>query len=122
MRTLFWHCRDYSRDLRLHDSAGLFYSLKEKGTSSSPVRPIFIFDTEILKKLKDPSDARVTFLHDHLIEIKDECRKHGSDLWVFHGTLLKVFQSLIQKPMLEYKEACDRALRALVKALKGKKK
>jgi deoxyribodipyrimidine photo-lyase len=76
MLTLFWH----RRDLRLHDNTGLFHSLK----NHVQVQPLFIFDTEILQKLKDPMDARVTFLQDQLREMKDKDCQKGSDLCVFH--------------------------------------
>jgi deoxyribodipyrimidine photo-lyase len=84
--TLFWH----RRDLRLHDNAGLFYSLKEQGH----VQPIFIFDTEILELLSDPQDARVTFLHEELQKLKELYRSKGSDLWVLHGKPLDVIRKL----------------------------
>jgi len=89
MLTLFWH----RRDLRLHDNAGLFHSLK----NHPQVQPLFIFDTDILQKLRDPSDARVTFLQDQLHEMKQEYQKKGSDLWVFHGRPQEVFRKLFSE-------------------------
>ena len=53
--SIFW----FRRDLRLEDNAGLWKALK----SGHPVVPIFIFDRNILDKLQDKSDARVSFLH-----------------------------------------------------------
>ncbi len=97
MLTLFWH----RRDLRLDDNAGLFHSLKDSGASSSAVQPIFIFDTDILKNLSDAADARVTFLHDQLQEMKAQYRAKGSDLWVFHGSPLAVFKDLLAKQKIQ---------------------
>ena len=84
--SLFW----FRRDLRLEDNAGLYHALKEQGA----VLPIFIFDTEILNRLDDPSDARVTFIHDCLIRIKEELEELGSTLLVFHGSPVEIFKSL----------------------------
>ena len=63
---VFW----FRRDLRLNDNAGLYHALK----SNLPVLPIFIFDPNILDKLENKKDARVTFIHQTLEKIK-------SDLW-----------------------------------------
>jgi len=62
--TIFW----FRRDLRLDDNAGLYHALK----SGNPVLPIFIFDKEILDKLEDKDDARVTlFIKPSKILIKN---------------------------------------------------
>jgi deoxyribodipyrimidine photo-lyase len=52
---VFW----FRRDLRVEDNAGLYHALK----SGNPVLPLFIFDKEILDKLEDDDDARVTFIY-----------------------------------------------------------
>ena len=75
--TLFW----FRRDLRLSDNAGLYHALKER----KHVQPIFIFDSDILQRLDDPQDARVTFIHDTVSDIKNQLQKGHSDLWVRHG-------------------------------------
>lgn len=85
-RTLLW----FRRDLRLFDQAALFYALKER----TDVLPIFIFDTDILSKLDDPSDARVTFIYDQLVGMKDELQKRQSDLLIRHGSPVEVFKKL----------------------------
>lgn len=87
--TLLW----FRRDLRLFDQAALFYALKER----TDVLPIFIFDTDILSKLKDPSDARVTFIHDQVSEIKAALQKRKSDLIVRHGSPLEVLKKLAKE-------------------------
>ena len=83
---IFW----FRRDLRLQDNAGLYHALK----SDNPVLPIFIFDKKILDYLEDPDDARVTFLHDTLTELKAELEALGSTLLVFYGNPIDVFKKI----------------------------
>ncbi|WP_374030137.1 deoxyribodipyrimidine photo-lyase [Bdellovibrio bacteriovorus] len=87
--TLYW----FRRDLRLEDNAGLFYALKE----NENVLPLFIFDTDILSKLDDSSDARVTFIHQTVTELKQALQKKSSDVCVRHGKPLEVFRNLHEK-------------------------
>ncbi|MBL7818814.1 MAG: deoxyribodipyrimidine photo-lyase [Saprospiraceae bacterium] len=84
---IFW----FRRDLRLNDNAGLYHALK----SGQPVLPLFIFDQNILDDLDDPSDARVTFLHDTLTELKAELEKLGSTLLVIYGKPVDVWRDLV---------------------------
>ncbi|GAA4324747.1 deoxyribodipyrimidine photo-lyase [Mucilaginibacter gynuensis] len=72
--TVFW----FRRDLRLDDNAGLYHALK----SDNPVLPLFIFDKEILGKLKDKHDPRVTFIYQAIEELNSELKKHDSALLV----------------------------------------
>lgn len=90
--TLFW----YRRDLRLQDNAGLYHALNE----NTSVLPIFIFDTEILDKLEDKSDARVEFIHQSLIHLQEELTAAGSSLFIMHGNPVEIFQIL--KPKAVY--------------------
>ena len=83
---IFW----FRRDLRLNDNAGLYHALK----SAKPVLPIFIFDKNILDDLDDRTDARVTFLHDTLTELKAELETLGSTLLVLYGKPLDVWPDL----------------------------
>ena len=86
---IFW----FRRDLRLHDNLGLSVSLKE----NKPVLPIFIFDTEILKKLPN-NDARVTFIHDSLMKLKKELiEKYNSSIALYHGKPEDIFKKIIKK-------------------------
>lgn len=86
--TIFWH----RRDLRTHDNAGLYRALKAGG----PVLPIFIFDYEILSKLPS-ADARVVFIHDSVTALAEAYREQGSDLRVFYGKPLNVWQDIIKE-------------------------
>ena len=61
---IFW----FRRDLRFADNAGLHEALK----AGLPVIPIFIFDKNILDKLGNKADGRVTFIHQTLMDMKAE--------------------------------------------------
>lgn len=91
--SLFW----FRRDLRLEDNAGLYHALKE----SPQVLPIFIFDSEILNKLDDPKDARLTFIYDTVSDLKEQLQKKRSDLLVRHGVPLDIFKSLFSQFQIE---------------------
>lgn len=90
---LFW----FRRDLRLEDNAGLFHALKE----NKNVLPLFIFDTEILKRLEDPKDARVSFIHKTVNTLKEQLRLKKCDLLVRHGKPLEVFKTLSKEFKIE---------------------
>ncbi len=90
---IFW----FRRDLRLQDNAGLYHALK----SNNPVVPIFIFDTNILDKLEDKADRRVTFIHAALEALQAQLIKTGSSLEVYHGTPLAVYKILLAKYKIE---------------------
>jgi deoxyribodipyrimidine photo-lyase len=86
---IFW----FRRDLRFVDNAGLFHALND----ALPVMPIFIFDKAILDKLDDPSDARITFIHNQVSCLDDIFRKNGTGLRTFYGEPLKVFEQLLSQ-------------------------
>lgn len=77
MKALFW----FRRDLRLQDNAGLYHALR----SGLPVQPMFIFDRQILDRLSNREDARVTFIYQQLQQIDQELQAHGSSLAVYFG-------------------------------------
>ena len=91
--SLFW----FRRDLRLDDNRGLFEAL----SASSQVQPIFIFDTKILKKLKNKQDRRVQFIHETLKDLKKNLNEKGGDIWTFHGEPLAVFKKLVKEHKIE---------------------
>jgi deoxyribodipyrimidine photo-lyase len=84
---IFW----FRRDIRLNDNAGLYYALK----SGCNVLPIFVFDTEILSKLNNKKDARVTFIYEQIEKLKLELEALGSTLLVFNDKPATVFRNLI---------------------------
>ncbi|MBL0129481.1 MAG: deoxyribodipyrimidine photo-lyase [Flavobacteriales bacterium] len=85
--TLFW----FRRDLRLHDNHGLYRALRDQGN----VQPLFIFDQDILEKLEDRDDRRVSFLHDRIGVLHEELGRSGASLWVEVGRPLEVIAKLI---------------------------
>jgi len=89
----FW----FRRDLRLHDNAGLYHALR----AGRPVLAVFIFDTHILERLQDRDDARVSFLHQQLAQLKDQLEQMGSSLLVRHGRPLEVWRSIAAAYPLE---------------------
>jgi deoxyribodipyrimidine photo-lyase len=72
----------FRRDLRLNDNAALYHALK----SGYKVLPIFIFDKNILNELDDRADARVSFIHQTLCDLKAELETLGSTLLVYYDT------------------------------------
>lgn len=85
---IFW----FRRDLRLHDNAGLYHALR----SGLPVLPVFIFDTDILDKLDDRDDARVTFLHHTLTALRESLAALGSTLHIYHGSPPTVWAKILR--------------------------
>jgi deoxyribodipyrimidine photo-lyase len=85
---IFW----FRRDLRIDDNAGLYRALK----SGNPVLPIFIFDKEILDKLEDKDDARVTFIYNAIEDINNELKKHGSSLLVIYDKPEQAWAKLLK--------------------------
>ncbi len=81
------------RDLRLHDHAALHAALKEQ----SPVQPVFIFDTEILKRFDNPRDRRLTFIAEALYQLDQKLRERGGELLVFHGKATEIIPKLATK-------------------------
>lgn len=83
---IFW----FRRDLRLEDNKGFCEALK----GNYPVLPIFIFDSEILDTLPI-DDARVTFIHDTLQQIRQQLREsYNSSIALFYGKPLEVFNQI----------------------------
>ena len=85
----FW----FRRDLRLEDNSGLYHALSE----SLPVVPVFIFDTNILDKLEDKDDARVTFIHGEVERLHQEFIKLESSFVVKHGDPIEVWKQLLKE-------------------------
>ena len=70
--SIFW----FRRDLRLDDNAGLYHALK----SGHPVLCLFIFDKNILNKLEDKDDARITFIYQAIQDLQTQLQKNDSTL------------------------------------------
>ena len=86
---IFW----FRRDLRIFDNAGLYHALR----SNKPIIPIFIFDSNILDKLEDKDDARVSFIHDALTTMNAEMEVYNCGLQVYHGDPAEVWKSILEQ-------------------------
>ncbi len=84
---LFW----FRRDLRIEDNAGLYHALK----SGYRVMALFIFDNNILDRLEDRTDRRVSFIHGALGELQKKIIAAGSSLAVLHDTPENAFNYLL---------------------------
>jgi deoxyribodipyrimidine photo-lyase len=84
---VFW----FRRDLRLEDNAGLYHALK----CPFPILPIFIFDKNILDKLEDKADQRVTFIHQTINSLQEKLLGLGSSLYVQYGKPEDVWAELL---------------------------
>lgn len=85
---IFW----FRRDLRLNDNAGLYQALN----AGLPVVPVFIFDRNILDKLEDKSDARVTFIHQELSAIDQQLKSMCASLLVKYDTPDKAWAEILE--------------------------
>lgn len=88
MMVYFW----FRRDLRIDDNTALYHAL----TNNKDVKCIFIFDSEILSKLPDSSDKRVSLLHDSIRELRLKLQRVGSDLWVEFGNPTEIWKNLLK--------------------------
>lgn len=83
----------FRRDLRLDDNAALYHALSQHEN----VQCIFIFDKNILDKLADKDDARVTFIYNQLMNIQNSLADIGSDLKIYYGHPDEIWQNIIQE-------------------------
>lgn len=81
------------RDMRLHDNKALLAALQ----SETPVISVFIFDEDILKRLDNIGDRRVSFIHQRLKSLQSEMRALGGELLVGHGQPRTIWSSWIEK-------------------------
>lgn len=86
---IFW----FRRDLRIEDNHGFYEAL----SSGIPVLPIFIFDTNILSKLDNKSDKRLTFIYKQLDKLDKIFKQNNSSLEVIHGNPIDVWKDLTTK-------------------------
>ncbi len=83
----------FRRDLRLTDNHSLYKAL----ISGKKAVPLFIFDSNILSKLSDPKDQRLSFIHQMLFEIEEQLKNLGSNLLIKFGDPQKIWQDLIEE-------------------------
>lgn len=79
------------RDLRLEDNAALYEALR----SPLPVLLLFIFDKNILSKLSDKKDARVTFIHKTLEALNSSLQQSGSSILAKYGSPEEVWPEIL---------------------------
>ena len=84
---IFW----FRRDLRLNDNAGLYHALK----SGLKVLPLFIFDKNILDKLEDKDDARITVIYQEIETLNALIQKKNSSILVKYGKPDEVWASIL---------------------------
>lgn len=89
----FW----FRRDLRLQDNHGLYRALQLAKSQHKQVQCVFIFDTNILGRLSNKADARVQFLHQEISLLKRDLQKANSDLAVWYGNPINIWQDEIEK-------------------------
>lgn len=87
--TIFW----FRRDFRIEDNASLYHALR----SGHPVQPVFIFDTDILDKLEDKKDARVSFIHQEITSLHQTLLAKGTTLDVRIGRPLEIWKKLMEE-------------------------
>ncbi|MFD1553716.1 deoxyribodipyrimidine photo-lyase [Putridiphycobacter roseus] len=92
MIAYFWH----RRDLRLEDNHGLSKLTQDY----KEVIPMFIFDTTILSELSE-TDRRMSFIYDAVKDLKNAYQSIGSDLQVFYGDPVEIFNTLIKSNPVE---------------------
>ncbi len=108
----------FRRDLRLHDHAALATALAGEGT----VQPVFVFDTEILARFRNPADRRLSFIMRTLVNLHRALAQRGGGLLVLHGNPRDVLPKLaaVLKAQAIYSaedfEPATRARDAAVKA------
>lgn len=86
---VFW----FRRDLRLHDNRALTMALQ----CGLPVLGLFVLDRNILDRLEDRDDARVTFLLRTLGELQQNLQSQNSDLLILHSTPNEAWTLVTQK-------------------------
>ncbi len=86
--TIFW----FRRDLRLFDNHALYKAL-QKGN----VLPIFIFDKNIIDKIEDKKDPRISFIYNELKTIKSKLEAIGSSIHSMYDTPLNAFKKITKE-------------------------
>lgn len=116
--SIFW----FRRDLRLEDNTGLYYALEQEKN----VLPLFIFDKNILDKLEEKEDARLSFIHSEVAKLSKQLQKSGSDILTKYGTPKEVYKELMETYDIEniytnrdyepYAKERDQEIKSLVKS------
>ena len=81
------------RDLRLTDNRALFSACE----NSKQVFLTFVFDTNILNKLKNKKDRRVEFIFNAIQSINQQLKKQNSQVLTLHGSPIEQIPKLCKK-------------------------
>ena len=92
-RSLCW----FRRDLRLSDHVALSHATRQ----SERVFLFFVFDSNILNKLKDKNDRRVSFIADSLKELEKSLESKNSSLIVRYGDPEKELAKIVNEIKIE---------------------
>jgi deoxyribodipyrimidine photo-lyase len=89
-RALCW----LRRDLRLSDQRALAHACQ----NHDEVQLCFIFDSQILAKISDHTDQRISFIHQGLLEIEKEISsKYKASLHIEYGDPVQIIPELCKK-------------------------
>ncbi len=94
MSALVW----FRRDIRLDDHHALFKACKEH----QDVQLVFVFDTNILSKLKNKNDRRITFIIESLKDLERELLSFNSSLHILYGDPTKEIPQFIKKNKIKH--------------------
>ncbi|MFC3199918.1 cryptochrome/photolyase family protein [Parapedobacter deserti] len=83
---IFW----FRRDLRLDDNIGLQQAL----SSTHPVLPVFIYDTDILNRLNSRYDRRVDYIQQALTSMHRQLQTHHAGLKTYYGKPIEIFSEI----------------------------
>lgn len=95
------------RDLRLHDNTALSLAIQEAKSSGAKIIPLFIFDSQILSRLKHNNDRRVQFIYQVVDSLKRQIQSFQSDLKIFHGNPKEILPQIINNYRVQ-KVFCSR--------------
>ncbi len=90
---IFW----FRRDLRIEDNPGLFNALINGKTLG-----IFIFDTEILDRLENKADKRVSIIYNALTKIHEQFLCFGSSLKIYYGNPIQIWKELLVEYQIDH--------------------
>ena len=86
----------FHRDLRIEDNIGLIDALN----NSKEVIPCFIYDSNLIKKLKD-AKFRWNFLNESLLDLDENFKKKGIRLQIVEGITEKSLEKIVKKHKIE---------------------
>ena len=86
----------FHRDLRIEDNIGLMDALN----NSKEVIPCFIYDSNLIKKLKE-AKFRWNFLNESLLDLDENFKKKGIRLQIVEGITEKSLEKIVKKHKIE---------------------